>query len=62
VNESVFEKIVDSTTAKEAWDILTRCYGGENLNMKNNEKVFKYIFRVILITNKMKACGETLSE
>jgi hypothetical protein len=78
VNESVFEKIADSTTAKEAWDILTRCYGGdasvkkvqlqtlrkqyENLNMKNNEKVSEYISRVILITNEVKACGETLSE
>src|ERR1051325_8634738 len=30
--------------------------------MKNNEKVSDYISRVILITNEMKACGETLSE
>src|ERR1044072_3734826 len=30
--------------------------------MKNNEKVYEYISRVILITNEMKACGETLSE
>ena len=30
--------------------------------MKNNEKVLEYISRVILITNEMKACGETLSE
>ena len=53
-----------------------RCYGGdapvkkvklqslrkkyENLNMKNNEKVSEYISRVILITNEMKDCGETL--
>ena len=55
-----------------------RCYGGdasvkkvklqslrkqyENLNMKSSEKGFEYISRVILITNEMKACGETLSE
>src|ERR1044072_3560884 len=78
VDENVFKKIVDSMMSKEAWDILVRCYGGdasvkkvklqslrkqyENLNMKNNEKNSKYISRVILITNKMKACGETLSE
>ena len=30
--------------------------------MKSSEKVFEYISRVILITNKMKACGENLSE
>src|ERR1043165_82227 len=64
--------------SKEAWDTLVRCYGGdasvkkvklqslrkqyENLNMKNNEKVSEYISRVILITNEMKACGETLFE
>ena len=78
VDVNVFEKIADSTTAKAAWDTLVRCYGGdasvkkvklqslrkqyENLNMKNNEKVSEYISRVILITNEMKACGETLSE
>ncbi|KAK2367554.1 hypothetical protein QL285_080824 [Trifolium repens] len=78
VDENVFEKIADSETAKAAWDTLVRCYGGdasvkkvklqslrkqyENLNMKNNEKVPEYISRMILITNEMKACGETLSE
>ncbi|KAK2458032.1 hypothetical protein QL285_005238 [Trifolium repens] len=78
VDENVFEKIADSETAKAAWDTLIRCYGGdasvkkvklqslrkqyENLNMKNNEKVSEYISRMILITNEMKACGETLSE
>ena len=74
----MFEKVVDSETTKAAWDTLVRCYSGEtsvkkvklqslrkqyeNLNMKDNEKVSKYISRVILITNEMKACGETLSE
>jgi hypothetical protein len=78
VDANVFEKIADSTTSKGAWDILVRCYGGdvsvkkvklqslrkqyENLNMKNNEKVSEYISRMIVITNEMKACGETLSE
>ncbi|XP_050915050.1 uncharacterized protein LOC127130006 [Lathyrus oleraceus] len=62
---------------KVAWDTLVRCYSGdasmkkvkiqylrkhyENLNMKNNEKTPNYISRVILITNEMKSCGETLS-
>lgn len=30
--------------------------------MKNNEKIPDYISKVILITNQMKSCGETLSE
>src|ERR1044072_474696 len=78
VDVNVFEKIADSMTSKEAWDTLVRCYGGdasmkkvklqslrkqyENLNMKKNDKVSEYISRVILITNEMKAYGETLSE
>ena len=58
----MFEKIADSTTLKEAWDTLVRCYDGdaskkkvklqslrkqyENLNMKDNEKVFASVSRV----------------
>lgn len=65
-------------TTKVAWDTLIRCYDGdaslkkvklqslckeyENLYLKNNEKIPDYISRVILITNKMKSYGETLSE
>lgn len=75
---NVFEKIVDSTTAKAVWDTLVRCYDDgtsvkkvklqslckqyKNLNMKNNEKVPDYISKVTFITNEMKSCGETLSK
>lgn len=75
---NVFEKIVNSTTAKAMRDTLVRCYDGdasvkkvkvqylrksyENLNMKSNEKVLDYISSVILITNQMKYYGETISE
>ena len=54
VDVNGFEKIADSTTAKVAWDILVRCYGGdtsvkkvnlqslrkqyENLNMKTTRR------------------------
>ncbi|XP_058746260.1 uncharacterized protein LOC131619139 [Vicia villosa] len=78
VDTKVFEKIVDSTTAKVAWDTIVRCYGGkasvkkvrlqsihkqyEILIMKKNEKVPHYISRMIMVTNEMKARGETLSE
>lgn len=74
----VFEKIADVTTTKAMWDTLVSCYDGdalvnkvklqsmykkyENLNMKDNEKVPQYTSRVIVVTNDMKACGETLSE
>ena len=74
----MFEKIVDSTMMKVALDILVRCYEGDalvkkvklqslrkqymNINMKNNEKIPYYIFRVILISNEMKSCEKTLSK
>ena len=73
----MFEKIVDLTIVKTTWDTLVRCYGGdawvkkvklhsllkqyENLNTKNIEKVPDYISRVILITNEIKSCGNSLS-
>ncbi|XP_058758550.1 uncharacterized protein LOC131631796 [Vicia villosa] len=78
MDANVFVKISYSTKTKATWDIRVRCYGGdtsvkkvklqslrkqyENLNMENNEKVHEYISKVILITNEMKACGETLSK
>lgn len=78
VDVNVFEKIIDSTTTKVAWDALVRCYCGdasvkkvkiqslckryENLNMNNIEKVPDYISRVTLITYEMKSYGETFSE
>lgn len=78
VDNKVFEKISEATTAKDAWDILVRCYGGdatvkkvklqglrkqyENTNMKNNEKIGDYVARILTITNEMKQCGETMTE
>ncbi|KAK2352988.1 hypothetical protein QL285_090671 [Trifolium repens] len=50
----------DASVKKVKLQSLRKQY--ENLNMKNNEKVPEYISRMILITNEMKACGETLSE
>lgn len=74
----VFEKISEATTAKEAWDILVRCYGGdatvkkvklqslrkqyEILEMKKDERVANYISRVVTVTNEMKINGETVTE
>ena len=29
VDANMFEKIIDSTTAKAAWDTLVRCYDGD---------------------------------
>ncbi|XP_058787303.1 uncharacterized protein LOC131661714 [Vicia villosa] len=72
------KKIVDLTTVKATWDTIVWCYGGdvsvkevklhslrksyENISMKNNENVSEYISRVIVVMNKMKACGETFFE
>lgn len=78
VDMKVFEKIVDSTTANAAWDTLVQCYDCdalvkkvkfqslrkqyENFNMKNNEKGYYYISRMIMVTNEMKYYGEMLFE
>ena len=50
----------DASVNKVKLQSLRKQY--ENLNMKSSEKVSEYISRVILITNEMKACGETLSK
>lgn len=72
----MLETIFDSTEANVVWDTLVWCYVGdalvkkvrvqslhkqyENLSMKNNEKMYDSISRVIAVTNEMKFCGETL--
>ena len=78
MDPNALEKIVDSTTAKAAWDTFVCCYDGdasvkkvklqslckkyESIIMKNNEKVHDYISKVTLITNDMKSYGETFSK
>lgn len=74
----MFENIADATKAKAMRNKLVQCYSGdtlvkkaklqslrkkyENLSMKDNENVPLYISKVIVVTNEMKAYGETLSK
>ncbi|PNX80520.1 hypothetical protein L195_g036522, partial [Trifolium pratense] len=78
VDAKVFEKIADSTTSKEVWDILPKSYGGDTkvkkvklqalkrqyelLQMNNDETIADYFTRLVTLTNQMKNCGSTLGE
>ncbi|KAG6485542.1 hypothetical protein ZIOFF_054102 [Zingiber officinale] len=76
VDESGFEKIVNATTSKEAWDILETAYKGadrvkqvrlqtlrnelEGMKMKESEGVSDYITRVQTVVNQLNRDGEKL--
>lgn len=77
VDSNVFEKIIEEETTKEVWDKLKNLYGDEKLKrvklqilrkqiemtqMKGDESVFEYLSRVVLLTNQMKACGESIND
>ncbi|PNX80880.1 hypothetical protein L195_g036892, partial [Trifolium pratense] len=78
VDAKVFEKIADSTTSKDAWDILQKSYGAdatvkklklqalkrqyELFEMKSDETVADYFTRLVTHTNQMKNCGSNLAE
>ncbi|PNX78721.1 retrovirus-related Pol polyprotein from transposon TNT 1-94, partial [Trifolium pratense] len=75
---TVFDKIADFTTSKEAWDTLQKSYDGDEkvkkvilhalkreyelLEMKNDETIADYFTRVVTLTNQMKNCGSNLAE
>ncbi|RDY03537.1 hypothetical protein CR513_12872, partial [Mucuna pruriens] len=70
VDSANFEKIVLANSAKEAWDILNKSYGGadkikktyELLAMNDQELVRDYFTRIQVLVNSMKACGEKVSD
>ncbi|XP_071713513.1 uncharacterized protein [Rutidosis leptorrhynchoides] len=78
VEESGFEKIAGTKTAKEAWDMLEKTFKGadrvkqvrlqtlcgelEAMKMKETEGVSEYITRVQTVANQLKRNGETLSD
>ena len=78
VDPNVFEKIIEEETAKGAWDKLKSLYGGdeklkrvklqtlrkqfETTQMKEDESVSDYLSRIVVLTNKMKACGEAIND
>ncbi|GAV90790.1 UBN2 domain-containing protein [Cephalotus follicularis] len=78
VAESIFPRIMASTTAKEAWDTLQDEFQGsdrvrairllnfrrdyENLKMKDNETVKDYVLRIMKLVNQMRIYGEKISD
>nr|KYP39875.1 Retrovirus-related Pol polyprotein from transposon TNT 1-94 [Cajanus cajan] len=78
VDYSIFGKIANAKTAKEAWDILKLSYKGvekaqksklqslrreyERYEMTNSESVEQYFSRVTDLVNKMRVYGEDIPE
>ncbi|XP_021985474.1 uncharacterized protein LOC110881562 [Helianthus annuus] len=78
VSEIVFERIANSKTAKEAWNILHKAYRGERrvktvklqtlrcefdaLRMKDSESVEEYVNRTTVIVNQLRLNEEDVPE
>ncbi|GAV83978.1 DUF4219 domain-containing protein/UBN2 domain-containing protein [Cephalotus follicularis] len=78
VAESIFPRIVTSSTTKEAWDTLQEEFQGtervrvirllnlrrdyENLKMKGSETVKDYISKLLEVVNQMRIYGEKLTD
>ncbi|GAV78468.1 UBN2 domain-containing protein [Cephalotus follicularis] len=78
VAESIFPRIVASSTAKEAWDTLQEEFQGtervrairllnlrrdyENLKMKDSETVKDYISKLLEVVNQMRIYGEKVTD
>ncbi|XP_058783040.1 uncharacterized protein LOC131657688 [Vicia villosa] len=78
IDYSIFGKIANAKTAKEAWDILKLSHKGvekaqksklqllrreyERYEMSNSETVEQYFSRVINLVNKMRVYGEDIPD
>ncbi|XP_019433657.1 PREDICTED: uncharacterized protein LOC109340423 [Lupinus angustifolius] len=78
VDNAHFEKIVGSTTSKEAWEVLEKQYAGvaqlkkirlqtmmrqyELMQMDKGEKIYEFFTRIITQTNAMKSYGEKIED
>ena len=77
VSPDNFEKVSDVESAKEAWEILKKSFGGaekvkevrlqthkrtyELLQMEDSESISDFFTRVTKLVNQIKTCGETLT-
>ncbi|RDX60315.1 hypothetical protein CR513_61554, partial [Mucuna pruriens] len=62
IDSTNFKKISGSSTLKEAWNILNKCYIGANKLKKIRLKALRreYITRILNLTNLMKTYGEII--
>ena len=77
VDSDNFEKVSDVESAKEAWEILEKSFGGaekvkevrlqthkrayELLQMEDNESVADFFTSVTKLVNQIKVCGEVIT-
>ena len=78
LDDDSFEKISDTTSAKQAWEKLQTSYKGEekvkkvrlqtlrgefeSLYIKGGEFVFDYFSRVLVVSNQLKRNGKKLED
>ena len=78
IADSIFDKITDSSTTKEVWNILKVVYQGndtmktfklhtlrawlETLKMIDIENVDQFMTRVMGVVNQIKLIGETIRD
>src|SRR4051812_39383731 len=78
IDESGFEKIVGSTTSKEAWDTLGKVFEEadqmkqvrlqtlrgelERMQMKESETIYDYITHIQIVVNQLTINGETVTD
>ncbi|KAK2994414.1 hypothetical protein RJ640_009641 [Escallonia rubra] len=78
VDDNIFERIAQATTAKRAWDTLENVFKGidkvkkvrlqslrgvfESLQMKDFETIFDYISRVLSVVNQLERNGEEMED
>ncbi|XP_050877523.1 uncharacterized protein LOC127081294 [Lathyrus oleraceus] len=78
VDNDNFEKVGDSESTKQAWEILEKAYVGavkgkvvrlqtykrqfELTQMEDKETINDYITRITQLVNQIKSCGETILE